>query len=347
MGVTPGFKLVANDADITATISERFSSLRLTDETGITADTLEIVLADTMPDKPIKVPPTGAELELWLGFDGDLQRKGLFVVDEIVLEGWPSTMTLCARAAIYEGTPKGKADLQTQKTRSWPKGTTIGAMVAKMAGEHGMQAAVSASLADITLPHVDQTAESDISFLVRLARRYDAIAKPAGGKLVFAARGEGKSVSGADLPRITLQPGDVGRYRMRLSTRESPGTVVAFYRLNGEGKRHEVTVGDGDPVRRIRWQYPDQSSARAAALAEFARRQRGEESLMLELGGRADLQAEGILTLDGFRDGVGGDWLAMRVEHELSKGTGYVCRIEAERPNGEGSAPSVTDEVKP
>lgn len=346
MGLTPGFKLVANDADITAAIRERFSSLRLTDETGVTADTLEIALADTIADKPIKVPPTGAELELWLGFDGDLQRKGLFVVDEIELSGWPSTMTLRARAAIYEGTPKGKADMQTQKTRSWAKGTTIGAMVAKMAGEHGMQAAVSASLSGIALPHIDQTAESDISFLVRLARRYDAIAKPAGGKLVFAARGEGKSVGGADLPRITLEPGDVSSYRMTLSTRESPGTVVSFYRLNGEAERHEVTVGEGDPVRRIRWQYPDQASARAAALAELARRERGQEQLSLELGGRADLQAEGIVALDGFRDGVGGDWLAMRVEHELSS-RGYTCRIEAERPNGDGAAPSVTDEVQP
>ena len=66
---------------------------------------------------------------------------------------------------------KGKRDFQTQKTRSWPVNTTIGAMVSKMAGEHGMTPATSPELANVQLPHIDQSAESDINLLVRLAKR--------------------------------------------------------------------------------------------------------------------------------------------------------------------------------
>ncbi|XHF80608.1 hypothetical protein R3J30_02130 [Xylella fastidiosa subsp. multiplex] len=50
-----------------------------------------------------------------------------------------------------------------------------------MAAEHGMTWAISPSLTGVALPHIDQTEESDINVLLRLAQRYDAIAKPAGG----------------------------------------------------------------------------------------------------------------------------------------------------------------------
>ncbi|MCD8456171.1 hypothetical protein LPH52_04830 [Xylella taiwanensis] len=102
-------------------------------------------------------------------------------------------MTLRAHAAPWEGTPQGNSDLQTPKTRSWPAGTTLGTMLSIMAAEHGMESAISHSLSGVTLPHTDQTEESDINVLVRLARRYAAIAKPGRGRLMFAKRGESKT----------------------------------------------------------------------------------------------------------------------------------------------------------
>ncbi len=62
----------------------------------------------------------GAELELALGYDGQLRPMGVFVCSEITLSGWPATMTLRAHAAPWEGTPKGKSDLQTQKPAPGP-----------------------------------------------------------------------------------------------------------------------------------------------------------------------------------------------------------------------------------
>ncbi len=73
---------------------------------------------------------------------------------------------------------------------------------------------MSPHLASIALPHTDQSHESDMNLLSRLAKRYDAVAKPAGGTLVFTRRGIAKSASGQDLARITLTPKDGGDYRM-------------------------------------------------------------------------------------------------------------------------------------
>ena len=330
--VRPEFRLLANQADITATIQDRLVSLRFTDAAGLESDVLEIVLADHDPLQPIQMPPTGAELELFLGYDGLAQRMGLFVCDEVELAGWPGEMTIRARAAPFDTSKGGKQNLQTQKTRSWPKGTKLGDMAKKIAKEHGMEAAVAKSLASIALPHIDQADESDLHFLGRVAKKYDAVVKPAGGKLVLAKKGETKSVSGEQLPAVALVPTDVSRFRVVMSKRETAGMVVAYWHAVKQAKRNEVKVGQGEPVSRLKMYYPTKEMALAAARSELQRRERGMVTVSLTMPGRTDLVAEAPLTLAGFRDGVNGEWVITRVEHSLDSG-GYSCTVEAETPN--------------
>jgi phage protein D len=314
VGLKPTFRVLANSKDITDTIAARFISLSLTDETGVTSDLLEIVLADD-PAQPIQKPPKGAELEVFLGYDGQAQRMGMFVCDEIEFEGWPMQMTIRARAAVFDKTPAGKADLQTQKTRSWDKGTKLGDMVAKIAKEHGMEPAVADSLKSIPLPHIAQSDESDLNLLVRLAKKYDGAVKPADGKLVLAKRGESKSVSGQSLASISLTPASgITSFHVTEASKDDAGTVVAYY--------HETKQ----------------------AKAELARRSRGTTTVTLNMPGRPDVAAECPLNLSEFRDGVDGDYVITRVAHTLDKDGGYKCRVEAELPNDK-DAPDVEDET--
>jgi phage protein D len=339
VGLRPDYRLLANSSDITDTIRDRLVSLRYTDEAGMESDVLEIVLADHDPAQPIQMPPTGAELELFLGYDGAAERIGLFVCDEIELAGWPGEMTIRARAAPFDFSKNGKSNLQTQKTRSWPKGTTLGAMVKKIAKEHGMEAAVAAKLASISLPHIDQADESDLHFLARAAKKYDAIVKPAAGKLILAKTGEAKTVTGQALPTVTLTPPEVSRWRVVQSKRETAGLVVAYWHAMKSAKRNEVKVGSGEPVRRLKMYYPTKEMALAAARSELDRRERGRITVSVTLPGRTDLVAEGRVVLSGFRDGVDGEWSITRAEHGMD-GSGYVTTIEAEQPNA-GETPDV------
>lgn len=343
MDVTPTFRVLANSQDITAVIVDRFVSLSLTDETGITSDMLEIVLADGDPAAPIQKPPKGAELEVFLGYDGANERMGMFVCDEIEYSGWPQEMTIRARGAIFDKTPKGKANLQSQKERSWPAGTKLGDMVAKIAKEHGMEPAVAASLKSIVLPHIDQASESDLNLLVRIGKKYDAIVKPSDGKLVMAKRGESKSVSGKTLPTISLTPASgITRFRVTETARESSGTVVAYYRRNQQNKRHEVKVGEGEPVTRLKQYFPEKGMAVSAAKAELAKRDRAKSTLAMSMPGRNDLAAECPLIVSGFRDGVDGKYIVTRVAHSIVKGQGYSVSLEAELPTEGGN--NVQDE---
>jgi len=341
LNIVPAFRVVANSVDITARIKEQFKSLRLVDGTGTTADTVEIALADHDKANPVALPPTGAELEIFLGYDGTVQRMGLFVVDEIEVSGFPGEMIIRARAAPYEASKAGKSQLQTQKTRSWPKGTTIGAMVKRIAGEHRLKPAVSAALASIALPHTDQAHESDMNLLSRLAKRYDAVAKPAGGALVFAKRGDAVSAGGMQLPHVTLTPLDGNDYRVTIASRDSPGTCVAYYRDTRKAQRREVSIGDGEPVIRLRMSYADRVSAENAARSAQRKRARAQRTMFYSLPGRPELAAEALVTMHGFRDGVDGDWLITRAEHYVGS-NGYRCTIEAEQPNTAEEAAAAT-----
>ncbi len=339
--VKPEYRLTANKTDITGKISERLVSLRYTDEAGMESDVLEIVLADHDPKNPIQVPPTGAELELALGYDGDFDRIGLFVCDEIEMAGWPGEMTIRARAAPFDVSKGGLANLQTQKTRSWSKGTLLGDMVRKIAKEHGMAPAVMDTLAKIALPHIDQADESDLHFLGRVVKKYDGIVKPAAGKLVLAKIGSAKTISGLTLPTVTLGPDDVSRFRVVMSKRETAGMVVAYWHAVKNSRRNEVKVGSGEPVRRLKMYYPTKEMALAAARSELDRRERRKVTVSVTLPGRTDLVAEGRVILQGFRDGVDGEWSITRAEHSLDE-SGYTTTIEAELPN-DGEVPDVEE----
>jgi phage protein D len=131
---------------------------------------------------------------------------------------------------------------------------------------------------------------------------------------------------------VTVNKSDVTRWDCREVARESAGTVAAYYHAAHAGKRHEVKVGQGEPVKRIRFWFTNQAEALAAATAELQRRKRALQEFEMECPGHPDLVAEGPLVVAGFRDGVPANWIVKRAVHYMSK-TAYTCQVEAELPN--------------
>ena len=322
----PVFTLEADGADITAAIKRGLKSLTLTDEAGVSSDSLQITLADY----GIALPRTGAELKLWLGYEGAARFMGLFVVDEVAVSGPPEVMTIKSLAAPFEKSASMRA-LQDQKTRSWEP-CTIGTLVKTIAREHGLTAAVSPALADITLDHIDQTNESDMNLLTRLARDMDAIAKAGGGRLVFVPQGEGNTASGKSLPKVSLSRVELATWRASISNRANFGSVVAVWRDKDAAEDKDVTVGDGSPTYRLRHVYPSEDAATRAARGRLQGFTRGQSTLSITLaGGRTDIVAESRLNVSGVRTGINGEWSVKRVTHTLSDK--LTTAVEAEVPN--------------
>jgi hypothetical protein len=327
----PAFRVEVDGQDITAVVSKRLVSLRLSDAAGVQSDQLSLSLSDALPRSRLQEPGVGAEIKLWLGYGLRLKYMGLFIADRVETSGPPDLMNIDAFASPHGETTSGQTAITEQRSRSWPAGTTLGALVDRVAGDHGMVSAVSASLASIVLPHTDQVDESDIHLLSRLALDLDAIAKPANGRLILAKRGESLSASGMAMPTVPIVLSDVSSWRVSRSLREAVGQVVAVWQDLDAGQPVELLAGAGAPVRRLRDRYPSREAAQRAADAEFARSSRAGRALSLTLPGNPDLIAEGLVNLSGFRSYLDGTWLVTRVEHSLDA-TGYRCSVTGEPP---------------
>lgn len=326
--------VTANRQDIRDAIMDRLFSMQISDGAGFESDQLDMVLVDDDPAAPLEVPPRGAEIVIDLGYDQFHRNMGTFVVDELELAGWPMALVVRARAAPFNGTPFGKKELQSQKNRSWEKGTKLATLLDTIAKEHGMESGISASMAGIELPHFDQKEESDINFLLRVARKYDGIVKPAGGKLTITKRGEGLSASGEKLPTVTLTETEISDFRWSDKSREASGTVIAYYKTNKKAARNELTIGEGEPVKRIGTNYPTKDMALAAAKALMAKNQRSETTLNLTVIGTPELMAEMIITIKDVHPVLNRDWLVKTARHRIGQ-EGYTVDVELELPNSD------------
>ncbi len=181
----PLFRIYAGSQEITAAIRDRLIELVVTDEAGIQSDELKLTLDDRRREDGAiaELPRIGTVLTVSLGYaETRLVSLGRFIVDEVEIRSPPATLTVSAKAADMVG------PFRSPKTRSWDA-TTLGQLVETIAGEHRYQAKTDPELGTIAIPHLDQTAESDMALLTRLAAKHDAVAKPVAGFLVLAKQG--------------------------------------------------------------------------------------------------------------------------------------------------------------
>ena len=325
--MTPDFLIRANGEDITATIRDRLLSFRLTDVAELSSDDVELVLDDR--DSMIVLPTTGAELEVALGYqETGLVRMGRFFVDEVEISGPPSTLTIRAKAVDFV------AAMQTQKTRAW-QDMTLGDIVAAIASEHRYEAVVAKQLGKIALPHVAQTAESDLNLLVRLAEEHGAVLKPMSTRLCFVKKGAAEKASGEAMPVLDLSLGDVTSWRVSLTTRDQAKSVRARWHDRSRADTLSLVVGHGEPVFEITHIHDSEAAARNAAEGKLGELQRSASTVSLGLPGNPEASAERIMRLSGFRDGANGDWICRRVEHALSD-TGFTTQIDGEAAASSG-----------
>lgn len=221
-----------------------------------------------------------------------------------------------------------RAELKAQKTRSWGE-VTLGDLTSRIAADHGLQARVGSALRSVAIPHLDQTEESDLNLLTRLAVDHDAVAKQSGEYLLLVPRGEVASATGRPMPAVDVRPEGTRRWRVTLADREAYSSVTARWHDPKTGKREIETAGSGDPKWELRGAYASASEAAEAARSKLARLARGTALLTLDLSpGNPVVAAEAELQLAGFRPGADGSWTCQRVVHKLDRG-GFSTAVEA------------------
>ncbi|XQS16404.1 phage late control D family protein [Citrobacter telavivensis] len=344
---SPAFSITIEGKDVTTALDARLMSLTLTDNRGFEADQLDLELDDA--DGQIVLPRRGAVIHLALGWKGQpLFPKGAFTVDEIEHSGAPDRLTIRARSADFRET------LNTRREKSWHQ-TTVGEVVKEIAARHNLKMALGKDLTDKALDHMDQTNESDASFLMKLARQYGAIASVKDGNLLFIRQGQGRTASGKPLPVITIERKAGDGHRFTLADRGAYTGVIASWLHTREPKKKETMqvkrrrkkvaapkesetkqgdylVGTDENVLVLNRTYANRSNAERAAKMQWERLQRGVASFSLQLAeGRADLYTEMPVKVSGFKQPVDdAEWIITTLTHTVSPDSGFTTSLDLE-----------------
>ncbi|WP_300067675.1 contractile injection system protein, VgrG/Pvc8 family [uncultured Ruegeria sp.] len=327
----PLLRVVVNGVPLSSLAFSQVTSVQVTDVAGFVSDMADIQFANVSALSRFDMPEPGAEIEIALGYLGQFKSMGLYIADEVEESNPPRKILVTARAKAQGETTNGLSPIHQQKTRSWPTGMTLAALVQTIATENNLKAGVTEAVASLVLQHIDQIDESDISVLTRIAILHDLVAKPAGGILFVGRKGDAQKASGEPTPNISLLEKQVTSWTMRRSQGEVAGTVVATYRDLSAKEDREIRVGDKEPVRRLRQRFRSEAEARAVAETEARRASRAKETMELEMPGNPSIVAEGKIRPIDFSSAAVGEWLVTSVTHSLSE-AGYSTSVRTERP---------------
>ncbi|HDV7158912.1 TPA: phage late control D family protein [Yersinia enterocolitica] len=319
------------------TVNDRLISLTLTDNRGFEADMLELVIDDA--DQKVALPKRGAQIDIALGWKGEpLVNKGRFTVDEISHSGPPDQLIVTARSADFRDT------FNVKREYSWHD-ITVGKVVASIASRYGFKAGVSEDLGKIEIEHADQTSESDISFLTRMAEKLGAITTIKNGMLLFMHPGRAISQSGKLLPAITITRASGDKHSFRVADRDAYTGVTAYWLDLNYGKPQKTSVrrkrksktppkvktpastskegnyleGVEGNVFVMRETFKTERAARRAAAARWSKLQRGAAEFTMTLArGRADLFPELPAVMQGFKPEIDqAAWIITQVTHTI------------------------------
>ena len=324
--MTPDFRILANGNDITDKIQRRLLSLRVIDEAGFKSDSLDITLDDR--DHALELPAVGATLDLALGYKDNLVQMGIYTVDGVRLSSPPAKMQITAKAANFAGN-NNLGHLQTQKTRSW-EAQTLAQLVNAIAGEHNYRAVVAKEFESIKLNHIDQTYESDINLLVRLATEHGAVIKVTSERLCCVKEKEAEKANGQAMPTTPIAQQQVTSWNVSYTNKSNFAAVETRWHDKKVAKTLTFQTGDGKPVYQHTQIFASEDAAKSAAYAQLKRFAQNNSKLSLKLIGNMEMAAERKIELGGFREGVDGLWVCQSVTHELT-GSGFVTQIQAEK----------------
>ncbi|XVJ50888.1 MAG: hypothetical protein HEQ32_01880 [Vampirovibrio sp.] len=325
---TPAFKLVVNGEDATEKTKPHFVEISVTDDAKDESDALELVL---VRQPTLVIPQRGAILEASIGFlESGLIKVGRYVVDEREIDEDSRLVVLRCKGTPLNTNPRYK-QMQSQKTQAWQAGT-LGVVLQSIAKRNGLNASISPSLAGIPMTAFYQRQESDLHLVQRLAKTNHATFKINGGSLIFQALGSLITPTGQSLPLHRFNAQEVSSLNYSDGGRGEGGSCVARYRSRTQKKAESISVGTGEPVRRLKGVFPSLSQAQQAASAHLKQTQKSSRRLSLKLPlGDTSIFALHKVTITGTTPPIAGvTWQIIRVTHNFDLTQGLTTQLNCE-----------------
>ncbi|MBU2707546.1 hypothetical protein KCM76_16245 [Zooshikella marina] len=328
---SPNYKVQISEKGLSSSFHKRLISISVQLYSGDQSDQLSLVFdAGASPTgKYLDLPGNHDEIAVWLGYKTKLQGVGRFRVNHWQLQGANSGNTLSVSA-----TPKL---FKNEASRTWGVNNLV-AIGKKIAAKNQARCVAHASLSTISVEEsqLNQVNESDISFLSRIAKRYDVFVKPTitnSGSDVLLMFLPGKAVSASGIPLVPafVTAEDIINWNISITIRSTYKKVIAYWHDHEIGEQQKVEV-ISDPkskdTLRLDYIYPNKADAKYAAQGMADRKERKDRELSLTVVGNPMLQPEMILMIQFVHPEINGKWFIKTVNHQVSH-SGFISSVTA------------------
>ncbi|WP_316228729.1 phage late control D family protein [Bradyrhizobium sp. SZCCHNR1045] len=303
-------------------------SLTIQDHEAKKSDSCELELDNR---EYIPSPGKGSKLEVWLGFvETGVNYMGLYQIDSWTKKGRPKIMTVSAKAAGLT------TEIKAPKSRSYHE-KSVEEIVQYIAGRNGLRAIVAGELGSLKPGHLDQSNESDLNFLTRLAGRIGGNFKLANGTVIMNKAGSGLLPGGGAAPTFVLTETGQTEWDCTGSTRGDYNSVEAAWHNVKKGEREWVQASGGGgsgPKHRVRKLFKTKEEAEAQAKATKGALARGKKIFGAGFPGRTEMFAGAGIAATGFDPDCDGSYTIKSATHTLNS-SGLKTRISCETA-GEG-----------
>ncbi len=315
------FKLIINDKDANEIFYNQFLSLVLTDKSGDQADQLKINLSA----KNIPIPQENIKVILFL-YDISKKsyiKKGIFNFESFNLTAPPENLQLNLTSVNFLN------GLKSNKNKSWRE-QTIYQIIDSIARKNGLDFILTKEIGDILIAHIDQTNESDLNFLMRLAENYDAIFTIKNNHIIFKKTDDKKTKSGGVITPKTINISQIKNLSLSADFRYKKHDIVkAKYRDIENSRFIYMAAGSGvnstnnqaQNIKILTPTYPDKITAQNAAKSHFNRLNLAKLKLNIFIpAALPDIISGQEIILDGFRAEISQNkWLVDTATHQINQ----------------------------
>lgn len=301
-------------------IQERITSFSYTDVASGSSDSVSITLENIdkkwlnawLPEKGYTISGKLTIKNWEKSGKKRIFNCGIFVIDDISFSGRPITSTIKAVSV-----PANTGFKATKKSKTW-ENVTIEQIASKIAAEAGIKLYYSAPTVKIS--EVEQSSETDSSFLFSLCEKYGLAMKVYNKKLVIFSEEEYERKNRI----ITIDEKDMESWSFNTTMDGTYTGVKLTYTKPSTNKTTSVTVGTSERLYEYNAQVDGQYDAELQAKAKLRSENKKAKTMEIKVMAKENIIASGIIQVTGLGK-LNGLYYVDQVKHNI--GSGYTMNV--------------------
>jgi len=285
-------------------------SLSFTDRAGVKSDHLSV---DLLPDKIRPKPSSKVTLTLSNSL-GQVLECGLFHVQSVTRRN-NKDLSFTATGVEFNEKQKKKRSQHYSKIKL----SGIVNLVAKRLGHK-----VKFKAPDPKIDSFNQTEETDINFLHRLADKYDCLFSIKNDVVYFVDRAD------ESLPVFAVDVSKAQTSDIKLSTKTEYKSCKASYYDSHKAKRLSVVYGKGKPQLEIKAKGKTKEEAKLEAKCALQKAQRGTVTGSIQTIGQTLYAGTRLALVNSYNHESDDIYSIECATHSWSRSSGWVVDIEFE-----------------